>query len=342
MIARSATLPARYFSLALSYADEFGLPRRPLVRSAGLTRAQLANPDALLQISRFNALVQAINAATGRTDLGFELGQRVTYRLHDKLGDALEHCRSLDQAVRLCSRYFPIITPSYLMEYHRGPRLARISFRPTVAMPIETLKVMNETHAVSFHRLGLRATPHRIPAYEIRLPMPRPAHASRYTQLAPARVCFEAGALPEVRIEIPSDFMDSPFRSHDPQLVTERQAQLDRALRAAVDTGRYGEWLGMLLRHAEGCRLTLPDAASALHMSAHTLARRLAAEGIEFRALSNEVRMERAADMLAGSDAPIATIATRLGYAHTSNFTSAFRARAGVSPRQYRQVRRNR
>lgn len=342
MIARSATLPARYFSLALSYADEFGLPRRPLVRSAGLTRAKLASPDALLQISLFNALVQAINAATGRTDLGFELGQRVTYRLHDKLGDALEHCRSLDQAVRLCSRYFPIITPSYLMEYHRGPRLARISFRPTVAMPIESLTVMNETHAVSFHRLGLRATPHRIPAYEIRLPMPRPAHASRYTQLAPARVRFEAGALPEVRIEIPSDFMDSAFRSHDPQLVTERQAQLDRALRAAVDTGRYGEWLRMLLRHAEGCRLTLPDAASALHLSARALARRLAAEGVEFRALSNEVRMERAMDMLAGSGASVATIATRLGYAHTSNFTSAFRARAGVSPRQYRQERQDR
>jgi len=342
MIARSATLPARYFSLALSCVDEFDVPSRMLVRAAGLTQAQLAKPDALLQISRFNALVQAINSATGRTDLGFELGQRVTYRLHDKLGDALEHCRSLDQAVRLCSRYFPIITPSYLMEYCRGPRIARISFRPTVAMPIETLTVMNETHAVSFHRLGLQATPHRIPAYEIRLSMPRPTHASRYTQLAPARVRFEAGVLPEVRIEVPSDFMDSGFRSHDPQLVTQRQEQLDRALRTAVDTGRYGEWLGMLLRHAEGYRLTLPDAASALRMPTHTLARRLAAEGIEFRALSNQVRMERAAGMLAGSEAPVATIATRLGYAHTSNFSNAFRSHTGVSPRRFRQAPRNR
>jgi AraC-like DNA-binding protein len=342
MIVRSATLPARYFSLALAYADDFGLPRRPLVRCAGLTRAQLANPDALLQISQFNDLVSAINAATGRTDLGFELGQRVTYRLHHRLGDAIEHCRNLDQAVRLCVRYFPVITPSYLMEYCRGPRLARIRFRPTVAMPIETLTVMNETHAVSFHRLGLRATPHRIPAYEIRLPMPRPAHASRYLQLAPARVRFEAGALPEVRIEVPSDFMDSAFRSHDPQLVTQRQVQLDRALRTAVDTGRYGDWLRMLLQHAEGCQLTLADAASALHMPAHTLARRLAAEDIEFRALSNEVRMERAADMLAGSEVPVATIATRLGYAHTSNFSNAFRSHTGVSPRQYRQARQMR
>jgi AraC-like DNA-binding protein len=341
MIARSATLPARYFLLALSYADELGLHRRPLVRAAGLTHGQLANPDALLPISQFNTLAQALNAATGRTDLGFELGQRVTYRLHHELGDALEHCRDLDHALRLCSRYFPIITPSYLMEYHRGPRLARISFRPTVAMPIETLTVMNESHAVSFHRLGLLATPHRIPPYEIHLPMPRPAHASRYTQLAPARVRFGAGALPEVRIEIRSEFMDSAFRLHDPQLVTERQAQLDRAVQATVDTGRYGDWLRMLLQYAEGCQLTLADAASALHLPAHTLARRLAAEGIEFRALSNEVRMERAADMLAGSEAPIATIATRLGYAHTSNFTSAFRSRTGVSPRRYRRARRN-
>ena len=340
MIARSATLPARYFSLALSYADESGVPRRLLMRSAGLTRDQLEKPDAPLQISQFNALVRAINAATGRTDLGFELGQRVTYRLHDRLGDAIEHCRSLEEAVLLCVRYFPIITPSYLMEYCRGPRLARISFRPTVAMPVETLAVMNETHAVSFHWLGLRATPHRIPAYEIRLPMPPPSHAYRYLQLTPARVRFEAGALPEVRIEVPSDFMDSAFRSHDPQLVTRRQLQLDRALRTAVDTGRYGDWLRMLLQHAEGRQLTLSDAASALQMPAHTLARRLAVEGIEFRTLSNEVRMERAADMLAGSEEPVATIATRLGYAHTSNFCNAFRSRTGVSPRRYRQERR--
>lgn len=342
MIARSATLPARYFSFVLVCTDDMGLPRHPLMRATGLTLAKLATPDALLPISQFNSLVQMVNAATGRTDLGFELGQRVTYRLHETLGDALEHCHSLDHAVRLCTRYFQSITPSYLMEYQRGPRLARISFRPTVAMPIETLTVMSESHAVSFHRLGLRATQNRIPAYEIRLPMPRPAHASRYRQLTPARVRFGAGALPEVRIEVPSDFMDSPFRSYDPQLVTERQAQLEPALRAAIDTDRYGDWLRMLLQHAEGCQLTLADAASALHMPPHTLARRLAAEGVEFRALSNEVRVERAADMLARSEAPVATIATRLGYAHTSNFASAFRSRTGVSPRQYRRAQCNR
>jgi len=341
MIARTAAMPARYFSFVLSYTDELGVSRRSLMRAAGLTRARVAVPDALLPLSQFDALVEAVNVATGRTDLGFELGQRVTYRLHDKLGDALEHCRDLDQALRLCARYFPSITPSYLMEYHRGPRLARVCFRPTVAMPIETLTVLSETHAVSFHRLGLRATPKTIPAYELRMPMPRPAHIARYSQLAPARVRFEPGALPEVRIEVPSDFMDSAFTSHDPQLVTDRQAQLNLALQAAFDTGLYGDWLKMLLLHAEGCQLKLADAASALQLPPHTLARRLAAEGIEFRELSNEIRMQRAAEMLAGSDAPVATVAARLGYAHTSNFTSAFRARNGVSPRQYRQSLRN-
>ena len=45
----------------------------------------------------------------------------------------LEHCRDVDQALRLCSRYFPSITPSYLMEYHRGPRFASVCFRPEAA-----------------------------------------------------------------------------------------------------------------------------------------------------------------------------------------------------------------
>jgi AraC-like DNA-binding protein len=342
MLSRNAALPARYFSFVLSYTAELGLPARALMRAAGLTRAQVAARDALLPLSRFNELIQAVIAATGRTDLGFDLGERVTYHLHDTLGDALEHCRDLDQALRLCSRYFPFITPSYLMEYHRGPRVARVCFRPTVAMPHETLAVLSETHAVSFHRLGLGATPRRIPPYALRMPMPRPAHAPRYRVLSPARVTFEPGALPEVRIEIPSDFMDSAFTLHDPNRVTERQTQLDRALQDAIDTGHYGDWLKMLLLHAEGCQLTLADAASALHLTPRTLARRLAAEGIEFRALANEVRMQRAMDMLATSDAPIATVAARLGYGHTSNFTVAFRARNGVSPRQYRQSTRNR
>jgi len=342
MIARTAAMPARYFSFILSYTDELRLPGRPLMRAAGLTRAHIAVPDALLPLSRFNALVQAVNVATGRTDLGFELGQRVTYNLHDKLGDALVHCRDLDEALRLCSRYFSSITPSYLMEYHRGPRLASVCFRPTVAMPHETLAVLSETHALSFHRLGLRATPQRIPPYELRIPIPRPAHAARYSQLAPARVRFEPGALPEVRIEVPSEFMDSAFTSHDPKRVTARQAQLNRARQVAVDTGHYGDWLKMLLLHVEGRQLRLADAASALQLPPHTLARRLAAEGIDFRELSNEVRMRRAAEMLAASDVPIATVAARLGYMHASNFSGAFRARNGVSPRQYRQSHRDR
>ncbi len=342
MIARNAALPARYFSFVLSYTDELGVPRRPLMRAAGLSRLRLAAPYALLPLAQFDALVQAVNAATGRTDLGFELGTRVTYRLHDKLGDALEHCRDVDQAMRLCSRYFPSITPSYLMEYHRGPRLARISFRPTVAMPPATLMVFSESHAISFHGLGLRGATQRMPPYTLRMPMPRPAHASRYGQLTPARVLFEPGALPDVRIEVPSDYMDSPFRSHDPMIVTERQAQLDQALRAAVDTGRYGDWLRMLLERSEGCQLALTDAAAALQLPPHTLARRLAAEGIEFRTLANEVRMKRAVEMLTASDASVATVATRLGYAHTSNFISAFRARTGISPRKYRQAQKSR
>lgn len=41
MVARSAALPARYFSFVLSYADESGLPSRPLMRAAALVVRRL-------------------------------------------------------------------------------------------------------------------------------------------------------------------------------------------------------------------------------------------------------------------------------------------------------------
>ena len=142
--------------------------------------------------------------------------------------------------------------------------------------------------------------------------------------------------------ERPDCFANAWMRAQAIEQTPAATVARSRALRAAVDSGRYGDWLRMLLEHAEGCQLTLTDAASALQIGSHTLARRLASEGLEFRELSNEVRMRRAVVMLSTSQASIAEVATRLGYKHTSNFTSAFRLHTGTSPRKYRQLLKNR
>lgn len=52
-----------------------------------------------------------------------------------------------------------------------------------------------------------------------------------------------------------------------------------------------------------------------------------------------EVRMKEAARLLRETGLDVQTIATDLGYGNAANFSTAFRERFGMSPRQFRNAR---
>lgn len=93
----------------------------------------------------------------------------------------------------------------------------------------------------------------------------------------------------------------------------------------------------LMLREAEDCQPTQAQLAELLGVSAHTLARRLSAEGCSFRQLAAQVRHARACRMLDEGQLSISQIASRLGYNDLANFSHAFRRMAGISPASYRQ-----
>ena len=78
------------------------------------------------------------------------------------------------------------------------------------------------------------------------------------------------------------------------------------------------------------------ELARTLNLSSRTLDRYLDREGVRFRAMANEVRHEKACALLEAGELSITQIAYELGYSDASNFTRAFRRRAGMSPAAYR------
>lgn len=73
-----------------------------------------------------------------------------------------------------------------------------------------------------------------------------------------------------------------------------------------------------------------------------TLRRRLAAEGVTFRNLVQDVRMSHALAMLQNTDVPVLQIALAAGYASASRFSARFRARFGYLPTDIRGQHRGR
>ncbi len=89
--------------------------------------------------------------------------------------------------------------------------------------------------------------------------------------------------------------------------------------------------------------LDVEDVARAAGMSARTLARRFSQEmQMTWRETLRRMRVIRAVELLAESEASITEIAMQVGYASLSAFNAAFADVMGVTPTRYRQSCRNR
>ncbi len=78
---------------------------------------------------------------------------------------------------------------------------------------------------------------------------------------------------------------------------------------------------------------SLMELVTELHLTKRTLQRRLDDEGTNFSALLNEIRRERAADLMRRGDLKQDEIAWHLGFKDASAFSRAFKAWTGEAPR---------
>jgi AraC-like DNA-binding protein len=103
------------------------------------------------------------------------------------------------------------------------------------------------------------------------------------------------------------------------------------ALTPPTTRERAAQLLARRLRDDAGVP-DLPEVARNLGMSERTVRRRLALEQVSFRDLRTAAQLERAAGLLAHSDASLSEIALACGFADASAFGRAWRRSRGQSP----------
>src|SRR5215831_762908 len=319
------TVPARYTAPLLEALRGEHLPWLAAeLASAGVDSKVVREPGATLTMARFDRLLTAMTKHTGRDDLGFEFGSRITLQHHGALAGALSRCRTVDDFLRLLTRYNRLITPSFFLQFLRRADQGEFIWRPAASMSAPTLRTMEEVFATSFHAQVSEALGKRPRRYDAYLSMPAPRHAARYRELRPARFHFGYLPLPEVRIVMDAALLDSPLNWSDHTAAQAQDADLGGLQRGLRHTRRWSEWVGMMLREAEGTKPTLSELAALLSVSPRTLSRKLANEGHALRDLATEARHARACKLLRDSSQSIGQIAWRLGYGDPTNFTHAF------------------
>lgn len=87
----------------------------------------------------------------------------------------------------------------------------------------------------------------------------------------------------------------------------------------------------------------LDDLAHAVYTSrAHLCAAFKQEMGVSVGAYVRRRRMERAGDLLARTDLPVASVAWQVGYSNPGSFAEAFKRETGASPRTWRRMKRGR
>jgi AraC-like DNA-binding protein len=278
-------------------------------------------------IDRF--LVAAV-AAAGRGDIGLLIGER--YRLADlgALGDLLQSCATLGDALRALGAYHRLNSDSaaaHLTIEGSEAFLAYAVFQPGT----RAMAQINEMAMACCHACVRELVGQRLPLLRVQFSHAAPRDTEPHRRVFGHRIEFDAD---RTALVFPVAWLQRVLPTAD-------RARRDRIERA-IAGGPEGRLLPRVYRalRVELCRAPTSgdEVAQRLDMHRRTFNRRLRAEGTTFRKVLDEVRFEVARQLLEHTAAPLVRISESLGYGEASAFNRAFKRWSGRTPMQWRVV----
>jgi len=178
----------------------------------------------------------------------------------------------------------------------------------------------------------------RIPLLEACFPFDTPKHIEVYQALFPGPLHFGSQI---ARISFDPQYTALSIRRDDRAL----NKMLQQALPLTMFPYRRDRLLVQrvreLLRMQPDSPHTGESVATELHVSSRTLHRQLQEEGTSLQVLKNEIRRDRAVDLLNRTSRPIKQIAPAVGFVNEKSFSRAFKQWTGVTPESIREKGRH-
>lgn len=299
------------------------------------------NPDLLddaegtIPFGALGRLLSQCAEHTGCPHFGLLLGQRTGLPALGLVGHLGQHSPDLGTALRNMILHLHIhdrgAIPSLTVENGRAV-VGYTIYQPAAEATAQiydtaiaiTNNILHTLHGPGWHPL------------EVLLARAKPPDPEPYRKVFQAPIRFGAE---QSAVVFPAAWLARPVPGADPTLLKEIQGRI-----AAVESMGGGDIVVQLRRVL--CNLlmggepSLDAVAEVFTVHRRTLNRRLRESGVTFRQVLDEVRRQRARQLLRDTDLPVLAIAGTLGYADAPAFTRAFRRWSGTTPTAWRAARR--
>jgi AraC-like DNA-binding protein len=325
----------------MSYARAGGLSEAEItaeLAAVGLEDVRSASFEGFMSLNRFGVLMRRIGERLCDDAVGLSVAEHVEPGSLGVFGKAVITAPTLEVALEVLCRYMRL----YADVSFAGTMISdeRVEFNWAYSPLILARDCMCDRAARLFivrmrDLFGEDWTP-----LEVHLQRPRPADLRRYRSTLCRSVHFDAASN---RIIFRRSDLDRPNMHADPythdlavalaeRMLAERRIPDDLIIRTRED----------ILHHLADEGTNIHETARRLGLSPRSLQRRLDDLGLTYQRLCEEVRIALAKELLAQTTLPMSEIAYRLGFSNQANLARASRRWFGKSPRQVRQLHKQR
>lgn len=315
------------------FLKRVGAPVERLLKQVHLPNCALDDTEKLVPFISTLAFAELAARIEGLENLGAIVAQHTHVSQLGALGTLI--CQSLtlhDLLNKLLKLHSAAIAGEQIWLTDEGDDLW-LHHRYTVPQHIQTYQAQYYTVLMYLSVIRLAAGEHWQPA-ELRV-------AGQHKQRGFLELDFLSNTpmyfyQPSNAIRFPKALLSKPLshqKSSSPLSMTE-EAWLQTAPAAS-----FPDSLSQLIRSflPEGYP-NLAIAAAAAGMSIRTFQRRLEDSNLSYSDLVDQIRFERATELLQDRTMKLIDIAFELGYTEPANFTKAFKRWTGVSPREFRNL----
>ena len=325
-------LRAIYIHQIAELLEARGIDPVSLLKQCGIDSASLLASDARVPLVKASDFAMRAMAAARDPSLGLALAEELRLPLHGPLGVAAMSSRTLGEALDIMTRYLALCAPLLTIRcVHEGDE-AVMRFTMTIDLGPLTGFVLDAI-MVGCLLMGEQLIGGPLPGVKLCRRGQMPDYFRQRYQQAPIDIRFQQ---PADEIRMPLSALASPVRFSDDLAARISREQCEQALRRLSEDASMATRVRRVIETAHPFPPRLQDVAGTLFVSERTLKRRLQDENTSYQVLVDEIRYQRAIDLLRETRLDLARIADALGYADPANFTRAFKRWSGVSPRSYR------
>ena len=313
-----------------------GVAPEQALRQAQIAPARLADPGARMTARQMEVLSAAAIQELDDEGLG-AFSRRLPWGSYGMLARASLTAPDLGVALKRWCRHHGLLVEDVELDVADGAPVATITLLERTPLPPDVRELSIAFVLRNVHGLACWYVDSRIPLLAAGFPFAAPPHADAYRHMFPAAQLRFTPAEP-ARIAFDAQYLRLPLRRDEKALT---HMLRHRALTLTVLQYRRDRLLVPQVRQALATQPERAHNAQALaellNVSARTLHRQLKEEGASLQQLKDEVRLERARDLLYRTDRPIKQVAAAVGFRNEKSFIRAFQGWTGQSPAALRR-----